>query len=407
MSIDSIVPVPPVVAQIEAQFAQLGPSLPSGLAAPSDPFSVLLDAVTVSSGTATSGTAVANGGGATAVAVEPQLVSLASSSPAATSQTATSETASSQSVVAAESAGASGGTSSASGAAIVSEASRFLGVPYVWGGSSPSGFDCSGLVQYVFGQLGVTLPRGSVDQSEVGTPVASLAQAQPGDLLFFEPGANGAPPGKPGHVGIYIGNDEMIDAPETGETVQIQAVPCPPLDIRRVVVPVPQATSLAAGSTPEGDQSAVATLAAATVLASGGASVQMGKVSVPAQYAGLVEQASARSGTPAPLLAAILYNESRFQPDVVSSAGAEGIAQFMPATAAAHGVAPFDPSSAIPGAADLLAQFHAAFGSWTDAIAAYAAGGGAVEAAGGVPRDGSTPAYVARTLTEAGMAPGS
>ena len=132
----------------------------------------------------------------------------------------------------------------------------------------------------------------------------------------------------------------------------------------------------------------------------------MGTISVPAQYAGLVEQASASTGTPAPLLAAILYNESRFQPDVVSSAGAEGIAQFMPATAAANGVDPFDPSSAIPGAADLLAQFHAAFGSWTDAVAAYAAGGGAVEAAGGVPQDGSTPAYVAKTLAEAGMAAG-
>jgi len=283
--------------------------------------------------------------------------------------------------------------STASGSAIVSEASKFLGVPYLWGGESPSGFDCSGLVQYVFGQLGVEVPRGSVDQSEVGTPVASLSEAQPGDLLFFEPGQNGAPPGKPGHVAIYIGNGEMIDAPETGETVQVQAVPCQPLAIRRITVPVDATVDSAS------------TQAVAT--SSSGTSVQMGSISVPAQYAGLVEQASAASGTPASLLAAILYNESRFQPDVVSSAGAEGIAQFMPATAAASGVEPFDPSSAIPGAAKLLAQFHAAFGSWTDAVAAYAAGGGAVETAGGVPQDGSTPAYVAKTLSEAGMAAGS
>ena len=360
--------------------------------------------MTVSSGTATSDTSGAQQAMTAAdMSVEPQLVSLASSSSTGP---------------AAQLAAESGSTSSTSGAAIVTEASRFLGVPYVWGGSSPSGFDCSGLVQYVFGQLGVSLPRGSVDQSEVGTPVASLAQAQPGDLLFFEPGANGAPPGKPGHVGIYIGNDEMIDAPETGETVQIQAVPCAPLDIRRVVVPVSGVTSSSAttssattsstgSAVSETDQEIAPSPATSSAIANDATSVQMGKVSVPAQYAGLVEQASARTGTPAPLLAAILYNESRFQPDVVSSAGAEGIAQFMPATATAHGVDPFNPSSAIPGAADLLAQYHAAFGSWSDAVAAYAAGGGAVEAANGVPQDGSTPAYVATTLAEAGMVSGS
>ncbi len=118
------------------------------------------------------------GDGLTTTSVEPEIASLAS--------TSTSSTAS------------VGAASASSGSAIVSEASKFLGVPYVWGGSSPSGFDCSGLVQYVFAQLGVSVPRGSVDQSEVGTPVASLADAQPGDLLFFEPGQNGPPPGKPG-----------------------------------------------------------------------------------------------------------------------------------------------------------------------------------------------------------------
>jgi hypothetical protein len=305
------------------------------------------------------------GDGLTTTSVEPEIASLAS--------TSTSSTAS------------VGAASASSGSDIVNEASKFLGVPYVWGGSSPGGFDCSGLVQYVFAQLGVSVPRGSVDQSEVGTPVASLADAQPGDLLFFEPGQNGAPAGKPGHVGIYIGNGQMIDAPETGETVQVQDVPCTPLCIRRISVP------------------SDGTVTASTT----GSAVEMGNVSVPAQYAGMVEQASAKTGTPAPLLAAILYNESRFQPDVISSAGAEGIAQFMPATAAANGVDPFDPSSAIQGAAEMLSQFHAAFGSWTDAVAAYAAGGGAVEAAGGVPNDGSTPAYVQTALAEAGMAAGS
>ncbi|MGA2528137.1 MAG: NlpC/P60 family protein [Acidimicrobiales bacterium] len=397
MSIDSIVPVPPALARLEAEFNQLGPSMSSGLPSPSDPFAVLLQAATAPSSTTASTTNPSS-----TVSVEPQLVSLASSSCQSGALTDTAAP-----VVPA----------SSSGSAIVSETSKFLGVPYVWGGASPSGFDCSGLVQYVFAELGVEMPHGSVAQSELGTPVASLADAQPGDLLFFEPGENGAPAGKPGHVGIYIGNGEMIDAPETGETVQVQAVPCPPLDIRRVAVPIGSQAAAASTSAVQTTDSApaVTDTASGTPLGSAangsdslaGASVEIGTISVPSEYAGLIEQASAKSGTPAPLLAAILYNESRFEPDVVSLAGAEGIAQFMPTTAAANGVRPFEPASAIPGAASLLAKFHAAFGSWTDAIAAYAAGGGAVEAAHGVPEDGSTPAYVATTLAEAGMAQGS
>ena len=394
MQIDPAFPVPAVVAQLQAQFAALGPSS-SGLPSPSDPFSVLLDAVSststssTSSGTSTT-SATSSDTGLTSASVEPQIVSLASAPSSSSAIASTS---------------GNGTSSTSSGSAIVSEASKFLGVPYVWGGSSPSGFDCSGLVQYVFAQLGVEVPRGSVDQSEVGTSVASLSQAQPGDLLFFEPGQNGAPPGKPGHVGIYIGDGKMIDAPETGETVQVQAVPCTPIAIRRIAVP--SGTSGAASSSSSAVTTAASTSTVSGALGSTNSGVQMGNVSVPLEYAGLVEQASAKSGTPAPLLAAILYNESRFEPDVVSSAGAEGIAQFMPSTAAANGVDAFNPSSAIPGAAEMLAQFHKAFGSWTDAIAAYAAGGGAVEAAGGVPQDGTTPAYVAKTLAEAGLATGS
>jgi cell wall-associated NlpC family hydrolase len=332
-----------------------------GLSAPTDPFDILLaaasepvDAAPIDQLTAATGQAGTSG----------DLVALAS---AVTSSPL---------------------PSGSSGSEIVSEASQFLGVPYVWGGSTPSGFDCSGLTQYVFGQLGVALPRTAAAQEQVGTPVASLSQAQPGDLLFFEPGQNGAPAGEAGHVAIYLGNNEMIAAPETGEDVQVQSLPEAPLAIRRVSVP------------PEGDP---ASSSVGAQLGASPTSVQIGNVTVPTQYAGLIEAASASSGTPASLLAAIISNESGFDPAAVSSAGAEGIAQFMPGTAAANGVEPFDPSSAITGAANLLSGYHAAFGSWSDAVAAYASGGAAVEAAGGIPDDGTTPSYVASALSLAGM----
>ena len=100
---------------------------------------------------------------------------------------------------------------------VVSLALQYLGVPYVWGGASPAtGFDCSGLVQYVFAQLGVSLPHNTVaqwdDPDAVPVPKDEL---QPGDLLFF----NGLD-----HVGIYIGDGELIDAPHTGASVQIDSL---------------------------------------------------------------------------------------------------------------------------------------------------------------------------------------
>jgi cell wall-associated NlpC family hydrolase len=104
------------------------------------------------------------------------------------------------------------GSSSYSADAVISYASNFLGVPYVWGGTSPSGFDCSGFVKYVYAHFGVTLPRVASAQQMVGTYV-SRADLQPGDLVFF---------GEPAHhVGIYVGNGYMIHAPHTGDVVKI------------------------------------------------------------------------------------------------------------------------------------------------------------------------------------------
>ena len=92
-------------------------------------------------------------------------------------------------------------------------AAGFAGTPYVYGGTTPSGFDCSGFTQYVFGQIGINLPRTAEQQRQFATPVST---PQPGDLVFF-----GAPAY---HLGIYAGNGMMWDSPHTGSSVGLRSV---------------------------------------------------------------------------------------------------------------------------------------------------------------------------------------
>jgi cell wall-associated NlpC family hydrolase len=97
----------------------------------------------------------------------------------------------------------------------VAIAQRYLGVPYVWGGASPSGFDCSGLTMYVYAQLGISLGHFTGSQWGAG-PHVSMSQLAPGDLVFFYPGVS--------HVGLYMGGGLFIHAPHTGDVVKISSL---------------------------------------------------------------------------------------------------------------------------------------------------------------------------------------
>jgi peptidoglycan DL-endopeptidase CwlO len=126
--------------------------------------------------------------------------------------TPSSDSSSSESSSAPAAAPAPVGTPSRGG--VVGIAMQYLGTPYVWAGASPSGFDCSGFVMYVFAQVGVSLPHSSYAQYGMGVGI-SRSQLQPGDLVFFD---------GLGHVGIYIGGNQFIHSPHTGDVVKISSM---------------------------------------------------------------------------------------------------------------------------------------------------------------------------------------
>jgi cell wall-associated NlpC family hydrolase len=134
-------------------------------------------------------------------------------------------------------------TGGATGTDVVTAAEKYLGVPYVFGGEDGSGMDCSGLVQKVYKDLGITVPRLVSGQMKIGTEVGSLAEAKPGDLIVTGGGE---------HILIYAGNHKVIHAPYEGRTVcKVEAyMDDSEIDtIRRVIPDAPAATAGSIGST--------------------------------------------------------------------------------------------------------------------------------------------------------------
>ena len=261
-------------------------------------------------------------------------------------------------------------SSTASESAVVSQAQQYIGVPYAWGGTDPStGLDCSGLSQLVYKNLGIELPRTASQQATSGRAVASLADAHPGDLVFLDYSSSRA---GVDHVGVYIGNGKMIAAPQEGESVKVQDVGNPTL-IRRIL---PEQTT-------------------ATASAPSGAAL----AGVP--YADLFSRAASRYGVDPSVLAAMASQESGFNSQAVSPAGAQGLMQFMPATAQGLGVNALDPNSAIDGAARYLSSLTKQFGSTDLALAAYNAGPGTVSRYGGIPPYTETQNYVRNVMSKA------
>lgn len=133
-----------------------------------------------------------------------------------------------------------GATGGATGTNVVDAAKKYLGVPYVFGGEDASGMDCSGLVQKVYSDVGIEMPRLVSGQMKMGTEVASLAEAQPGDLIVTGGGD---------HILIYAGDNKIIHAPYPGRTVCLRDVYMSDSEITTIRRIIPTATAGSTGTT--------------------------------------------------------------------------------------------------------------------------------------------------------------
>jgi hypothetical protein len=291
--------------------------------------------------------------------------------------------------------------SSSSSAGIVSRGMRTLnssttGEKLLATAKQYTGFDCSGLIQYAGKQIGITLPRTAAQQATVGTEVASLAQARPGDLVVLENGH---------HIGIYVGDGKMLHAPKTGDVVKISKVWETPMTIRRLGTTAATTAATVAGV-------GVAAASLLSGVASGDTSSYVRPASLSssstssksAPYEAAFTAAEEKYGLPAGLLKAVAKQESGFNAKATSGAGATGLMQFMPATARSLGIDPTDPYASIDAAGRYLGQNLAKFGSVSLALAAYNAGPGNVSKYGGIPPFTETQNYVKKITADLGSA---
>lgn len=284
-------------------------------------------------------------------------------------------------------------SSSGTGEKLLAAAEQYTGTAYKWGGTTPAGFDCSGLIQYAAKQIGITLPRTAAQQATVGTEVPSLAEAKPGDLVVLENGH---------HIGIYVGDGKMLHAPKTGDVVKISKVWETPMTIRRL--------GTTAATTAAGVGVAAATLLSGVATPDTSSYVRPASLSSSstssksAPYEAAFTAAEAKYGLPGGLLKAVAKQESGFNANARSGAGATGLMQFMPATAKSLGIDPSDPYASIDAAGRYLGQNLAKFGSVSLALAAYNAGPGNVSKYGGIPPFTETQNYVKKITADLGSA---
>ena len=266
--------------------------------------------------------------------------------------------------------GSTGTGASPTAEAVITEARKYVGMPYVWGGSSPAdgGMDCSGIIQYAYAQYGVDLPRVSADQARAGTAVPSLAEARPGDLVAWDNSSRNV---GADHIAIYLGDGMILESPRPGVDIRVISIEAAghgtPDFVRRVL---PDAPVGAVGG-----------------VSSVGAPAASSRVSgVP--FADLFNAAGAQHGVDPVLLAAMARTESSFDPSAVSPAGAQGLMQLMPGTAKGLGVTdPFDPVQSVQGAARLMRDLLDRFGRVDHALAGD-----------GIPPYAETQGYVSKIL---------